>query len=107
MVPASLPLVTRTLLGGFVWNACQRKYGEGERVRQRWIVWSVHRGPRDISRNPTVCGTPGTIPAFAVKTLVCAFSFAQAAVGDGILPASPPPFWGWRERAWPSGHSRK
>jgi len=24
-------------LGGFVWNACQRKYGEAEKVRQRWI----------------------------------------------------------------------
>lgn len=61
----------------------------------------------------------GLIPAFAVTTLVCAFPFAQAAVGDGILPASPPPFLFWAvqvfklrlvasaERAWRLRHSRK
>ena len=38
MVPASLPLVTRIFLGGFVGNACQRKYGEAEKVRQRRII---------------------------------------------------------------------
>jgi hypothetical protein len=37
MVPASLPLVTRAFLGGFVRNACQRKYGRAEKARQRWI----------------------------------------------------------------------
>ena len=52
MVPASLPLVTRVLLGGFVWNACQRKYGNAEKARQRRIVWSVLRGSCEAGRNP-------------------------------------------------------
>jgi len=91
VVPASLPLVTRALLGGLVWKACQREYGEAEKARQRWIVRSVHRGPREIGRKTIVCGTPGELPAFAVTTSFALFSFVQTAVGDGILPASPPP----------------
>ena len=42
-------------LGGFVGNACQRKYGEAGMVRQRRIAWYVLRGP--------VEGKPKTIRA--------------------------------------------
>ena len=44
MVPARLPRVTRALLGCFVGNVCQRKYGEADKARQQRIVWSVLRG---------------------------------------------------------------
>jgi hypothetical protein len=116
MVPASLPLATRVFLGGFVRARANALDGEAEKVRQRWIAWSVHRGPREIGRNPSCviarmanaraacgiremiakrAGTPGELPAFAVTTSFALFAFVQTAVGDGILPASPPPFYFW------------
>jgi hypothetical protein len=63
--------------------------GEAEKVRQRWIAWSVHRGPREIGCHTIACGTPGLFPAFAVTTSSALSTFRAGGRGRRNSPGVP------------------
>jgi hypothetical protein len=85
----AFPLVTGPSSGGFVRARANALDGEAEKVRQRWIAWSVHRGPREIGCHTIACGTPGLFPAFAVTTSSALSTFRAGGRGRRNSPGVP------------------